>query len=164
MSQTVTGVQAPAAKGRVDGHTNYASRDFIVANGVTVNAGDFVYFSGGNITNATVTGDFRPLGMSEATVVGDGTKTATVCIDPNMIYLIKASSALAASNVGQYFDLQGSAGAQVINQGSADNTSGAFICLDVWTTSRATNFGIQGLSTLYGLFKIIESALEPKAG
>lgn len=156
MSQTVTGVQAPAAKGRIDGHTNYASRDYIVANGVTVNVGDFVKFSSGNVTNASMTGLIRVLGMSESTVVGDGTKTATICVDPNMIFLIKGDSALAASNVGQYFNL---ANANTISTASASNTTGTFVCVDVWTTTNAAKFGIAGLTTSYGLFKPVQLAL-----
>src|SRR5574337_2150751 len=127
MSQTVTAVQAPAAIGRIDGHTNYVTREYIVASGVTVNEGDFVKFSSGNITNASMTGDSRPLGMALQTVVGDGTKTCLVCIDPNMLYLIKTDgSNFSATTRGQYYDL---ASANTISQASASATTGAFILL-----------------------------------
>ena len=121
MSQTVTGVLAPAAIGRIDGHTNYASKAYVVTSGVTINAGDFVYFASGCVTNATVNGA-RILGMAEGTATGTATGTVTVlvCIDRNMQYLVKTAAALTVANgtnayVGTYFDLSGGTGATNLN-------------------------------------------------
>lgn len=159
MSQTVTAVQAPAAIGRLDGHTNYASRDFVVANGVTVNAGDFVYFTAGTVSNATVTGDSRPIGMAEGTVVGDGTKTVTVCIDPMMLYLLKSSTGtFATTDVGQYYDF---ANANQVLVSSKSTTTGVLILLASGAQTQAIT-GLQGVNTSsYGIFKLVESALSP---
>lgn len=157
MSQTIAVKQTPQMLGRIDGHTNYASRDFIVANGVTVNQGDFVYLTSGTLSSATITGDSRPIGMCEATVVGDGTKTATVCIDPMMQYLLPSNTALSATSIGQYFDLTGATGAQQVLTSSASSTTGLVLCL-----AQNVNVGIQGTQTTsYGVFKLIESALSP---
>lgn len=158
MSQTVTAAISGRAIGRVDGHTNYASQDFIVANGVTVNAGDFVYFSSGTITNASIAGA-RLVGQAEATVVGDGTKTCTVCIDPNMRYLLKndnVGTTFAATHVGQYFDLTGATGAQLVDTSTAGTTDGQLVCL-------AYNPQIDPVKsdTSYGIFKVVESFLAP---
>lgn len=160
MSQTVTAVQAPAAIGRIDGHTNYASRDYIVTSGVTVAAGDFVKFDGsGAVTNSTMTGDARPLGMAEGKVVGDGTLTNTICVDPNMLYLLKAStSTFATGDVGQYYDL---ANANQILVSSKSTTTGAFLLIATGAQTQAIT-GLQGVNTSsYGIFKLVESALEP---
>lgn len=161
MSQTVTAVQAPVAIGRIDGHTNYASYQFIVANGVTVNVGDFVKADGsGDITSTLVTAD-RIMGLAESTVVGDGVKTANVCIDPMMLYLIKSDTALAATDVGKYFDLTGAAGAQTISHATGSATTGAFLCLLVGPDNRLAGYE-QGVNTSsYGIFKLVESALSP---
>jgi len=171
MSQTVTAVQAPAMLGRFDGHTNYASQDFVVASGVTITAGDFVYFSGttGTITNASVSGA-RLLGMAEGTATGNstGTVTVTVCIDPNMKYLLKASTSFAAvsngtsTSVGQFYDISGATGAQTVTVGSAGTTTGQFICLAVPGMTGFPTTGLQGLTTnSVGVFKLISSALMP---
>lgn len=165
MSQTVTAVQAPAAIGRIDGHTNYASRDFVVTNAVTINAGDFVRFDGsGAVTNGTMTGDSRPIGMAEGTVTGTSTGlvTVTVCIDPNMLYLIKSStSTFATTDVGNYYDL---ANANQILVSSKSSTTGAFILLASGAQAALPTppTGIQGTATTsYGVFKLVESALLP---
>jgi hypothetical protein len=169
MSQTVTGVQAPAAIGRIDGHTNYASKSFVVTSGVTINAGDFVYFASGCVTNATVS-QARLIGMSEQTATGTATGTVTVlvCIDRNMQYLLKTSTALASvSNgtstaVGSYFDISGAAGAQTITTGSLGSTTGQFLCVGVPGMNGLPSLGISGLTAnLYGIFVLVSSALNP---
>lgn len=170
MSQTVTAVLAPAAIGRYDGHTNYASQDFVVANTVTVNAGDFVYFSSGTVTNASVSGA-RLIGMAEGTATGNstGTVTVTVCTDPHMRYLLKGNAATfgavtngASSSVGQYFDISGATGAQTITVSSAGATTGQFVCLSVPGVTGFPNTGIQGLTAnQYGIFALISSFVNP---
>lgn len=163
MSQTVTAVQAPQALGRIDGHTNYATREYVVANGVTINEGDFVKNTAGTVTNASMTGDSRPLGMALGTATGNagGTVTVLVCVDPNMLYLIKSSStAFAATDRLSYFDLANAN--QIAN--TASTTTGAFILLHLGndTVPNSPVTAIAGANTAsYGIFKLVESALNP---
>lgn len=169
MGQTITGAQAPQAIGRIDGHTSYASADFVVASGVTINAGDFVYFSSGTVTNATVS-QARLIGMAEGTATGNatGTVTVTVCIDRNMKYLIKASTALGSvtngtsTAVGSYFDISGATGAQTITTGSLGATTGQFVCIAVPGMTGLPSLGITSLTAnLYGIFVLVSSFINP---
>lgn len=169
MSQTVTAVQAPAAIGRIDGHTNYASQDFVVASGVTVNAGDFVYFTSGTVTNATVSGA-RLVGMAEGTAVGNatGTVTVTVCIDRNMRYLLKGATNFASvtngtsTSIGQYYDIAGTTGNQTITTSGGGGTTGQFVCLTVPGVTGFPNLGLQGLTAnAYGVFLLVSSFINP---
>lgn len=169
MSQTVTAVQAPAAIGRIDGHTNYASMDLVVASGVTVNAGDFVYFTSGTVTNATVEAA-RLVGMAEGTVTGTatGTKTVTVCVDRNMKYLLKGDAVFASvsngasTSVGQYFDITGATGAQLVDVDTGGATTGQFLCIGVPGTTGFPSLGLQGLTAnLYGVFVLVSSFINP---
>lgn len=119
--------------GRADGKVNYATYSFPVANGVTVTAGDFVYFASGRITSASI-GGARSVGMVMETATGNagGSVTALVCIDPLMRYLLKNdndSATFAASNVGANFDLIGATGAQLVDTSSA-GTTGQLLCLE----------------------------------
>jgi hypothetical protein len=165
MSQTVTGVLAPAAIGRIDGHTNYASKAYVVTSGVTINAGDFVYFASGCVTNATVNGA-RILGMAEGTATGTATGTVTVlvCIDRNMQYLVKTAAALTVANgtnayVGTYFDLSGATGNQILTYQGA--TTGQFLLVGCIGMNGLPSFGISGLTNIYGIFVLVSSALNP---
>jgi len=170
MTQTVTGVQAPAAIGRIDGHTNYASMDYVVASGVTINAGDFVYFTSGTVTNATVSGA-RLVGMAEGTATGNatGTVTVTVCIDPNMKYLIKGASAFTSiSNgtsaaIGTYYDISGATGAQSITSGgTGGSTTGQFLLVALPGMTGYPSTGLQGLTAnMYGIFILVSSFINP---
>lgn len=163
MSQTVTAVQTPVAIGRIDGHANYASYDFPVTNTDTVHVGDFVKFDGAGAVNAqSITGS-QLVGIAEQTTTGNSglTNTVKVCVDPNMLYLISCSSALTSADVGQFFDLQGAAGAQVINTGSASSTSGAFVCLAAGPDPRIGGYEAGVNTSSYGIFKLVEHALYP---
>jgi hypothetical protein len=169
MSQTVIGVQAPQAIGRIDGHTNYASKQFVVASGVTINEGDFVYFASGYVTNATVS-QARLVGMAEGTATGTATGTVTVlvCVDRNMQYLLKTSSALAgvsngtSTAVGAYFDISGATGAQTITTGSLGATTGQFVCVGVPGMTGFPSLGITSLTAnLYGIFVLVSSFINP---
>lgn len=162
MSQTVTATISGRMIGRIDGHTNYASYSFPVANGVTVNPGDFVYFSSGYITNASVSGA-RLIGMCEQKVVGVGTQASTnfalVCIDPQMRYLLQndnVGTTFAVTHVGQYFNLTGAAGAQLVDTSTVSATLGELLCLEY-------NPQIDPVKsdTTYGIFKLVNSALSP---
>jgi hypothetical protein len=144
--------------GNADGKSNSVTLNLPVANGVTVTQGDFVYFTGGRVSSATITGDVRLVGQAQSTVTGNsaGTNKVLVVVDPEAKYLIGASTALAATNVGQYFDLTGATGVQQVLTSSASNTTGVLICLEF-------NPQIDPVKTdtTYGIFKIVEHAFSP---
>jgi hypothetical protein len=169
MSQTVTAAQAPVAIGRIDGHTNYASKDYVVTSGVTINAGDFVYFASGAVLNTTVSGA-RLVGMAEGTATGNATGTVTVkvCIDRNMQYLLKGATAFAtvsngtSTAVGAYFDLAGTTGAQTITTSSLGATTGQFVCVGIPSTASLPNTGLAGLAAnSYAVFVLVSSFINP---
>lgn len=119
--------------GRVDGKVNYATYSFPVASGVTVTAGDFVYFASGRITSATIAGA-RAVGMVLETATGNagGTVSALVCVDPLMRYLLKNdndTTTFAITHVGTNFDLIGATGAQLVDT-STTGTTGQLLCLE----------------------------------
>lgn len=146
--------------GRTDGNTNFATYSFPVANGVTVTQGDFVYLTSGTLSSATITGDSRPIGMAQETVTGNSglTNKALVCIDPMMRYLLQSdgSGTFDATSPGKYFDLTGATGAQKVLGSSSSATTGVVICLEY-------NPLIDPVAsdTTYGVFKLVESALNP---
>lgn len=119
--------------GRADGKVNYATYSFPVASGVTVTAGDFVYFSSGRITSASI-GGARCVGMVLETATGNsgGTVSALVCVDPLMRYLLKNdndTTTFAVTHVGTNFDLIGATGAQLVDT-SSTGTTGQLLCLE----------------------------------
>lgn len=146
--------------GTVDGKTNFATLNLPVANGVTVNAGDLVYFTtAGAVSSATITGDVRIIGQAQSTVTGNaaGTNKVLVNVEPSAKYLMQASSALtAATHVGQYFDLTGATGAQKVLVSSLSATTGVVTCLEV-------NPQIDPVKTdtTFGIFKVVEHAFYP---
>lgn len=146
--------------GDYEGGANFATYSFIVANGVTVTAGDFVYLTSGKLSSATITGDARPIGMVLETAVGNaaGTVTALVCIDTDVRYLLQSdgSGTFDASSVGKYFDLTGATGVQKVLGSSSSTTTGVLICLEY-------NPQIDPVrtDTTYGVFALVESALDP---
>jgi hypothetical protein len=142
--------------GRFDGNTNFATASFPVASGVTVTEGDFVYFSSGRITSASVAGA-RLIGQVTATATGNagGTVKALVIVDPAMRYLVdndNVGTTFAASHVGTYFDLTGATGAQLVDT-STTTTTGSLLCLEY-------NPSIDPVSTdtSWGIFMIAEHA------
>lgn len=142
------------------GGANFANYSFIVANGVTVTAGDFVYLTSGKLSSATITGDSRPIGMVVETATGNaaGTVKALVCIDDDVRYLLQSdgSGTFDATSVGKYFDLTGATGAQKVLGSSSSATTGLVICLEY-------NPVIDPVSadTTYGVFALVENALDP---
>lgn len=146
--------------GNIDGGSNFATYAFPVANGVTVTQGDFVYFTSGRISSATITGDSRPVGMCLQTVVGNsgGTATALVTIDDDLRYLLRSdgSGTFDATAVGAYFDLTGATGAQKVLGSSKSATTGVLLCLEY-------NPQIDPVrtDTTYGVFILVESATDP---
>jgi hypothetical protein len=146
--------------GRIDGHTNYATGSYRVTSGVTVTAGDFVYFDGvGEVTNATVAGA-RLVGMALSTVTGTAANVEVlVCIDPMMRYLVdndNAGATFAVTDVGKYFDLTGATGAQLVDTNTGSATTGQLVCLEY-------NPKVDPVSTdtSQGVFKIAEHFLYP---
>lgn len=144
------------AIGRYDGDTKFATASFPVASGVTVTQGDFVYFSSGRITSASVAGA-RLVGQVLETATGNagGTVKALVCVDPNMRYLIdndNVGTTFAATHVGTYFDLIGATGSQLVDT-STTSTTGQLLCVEY-------NPQIDPVKsdTSYGVFVIAESA------
>lgn len=147
-------------RGNVNGGANFATYAFPVANGVTVTAGDFVYFSSGRITSATITGDSRPIGMCIDTETGNsaGTVTALVVVDDAIRYLLQSdgSGTFDATSVGKYFDLTGATGAQKVLGSSSSTTTGVLLCMEY-------NPQIDPVKTdtTYGIFLLVESATDP---
>lgn len=146
--------------GTVDGKTNAAILNLPVANGVTVTEGDFVYFSSGRITSATIAGA-RIIGQVQSTATGDtdGDVKALVIIEPNAKYLVdndNVGTTFAASHVGSYFDLIGATGAQLVDTSSTSATTGQLLALEF-------NPQIDPVKddTSFGIFKIAEHALYP---
>jgi hypothetical protein len=142
--------------------TNYATRSFPVANGVTVTDGDFVYFASGRITSATVAGA-RLIGqvVENATGNAGGTVKALVNVEPNAIYLIdndNVGTTFAASHVGTNFDLIGATGAQLVDT-STTGTTGSMVCLEY-------NPQIEPVAndTSWGLFMVAENAFFTTSG
>lgn len=149
------------AIGRVDGHTNFATQSFKVASGVTVAIGDAVGFDGsGRITNASIGGE-RLVGVCLEAATGNagGTVEALVCVDPLMRYLVdndNDSSTFAATMVGEYFNLTGASGAQLVDTSSNSTTLGQLLCLEY-------NPQIDPVSadTSWGVFLIANHAFYP---
>lgn len=148
--------------GCADGNTNFATLTFPVASGVTVTAGDFVYFASGRLTSATIAGA-RAIGMVQETATGDsgGTVKALVCIDPSMRYLLandNIGTTFAASHVGSNFDLIGATGAQLVDT-STTGTTGQLLCVEY-------NPAIEPVKsdTTYGVFVLAESVLNTGTG
>jgi hypothetical protein len=168
MSQTVAGLQVPTAIGRIDGHTNYASQAFVVASGVTVTNGDFVYFSSGAITSAAAY-QARLIGMAEGTGTGTatGTVTVSVCVDRNMRYLLKSVTSLTISNgtnsyIGQYFDITNGTGTGVQTVTAVGTTVGQFVLIGIPGMTGFPSSGLTGLPTgNYGVFVLANSFLNP---
>lgn len=114
--------------GRDEGHTNSVTREYAVADGVTVTDGDFVYLTaGGRVSNATITsatellgtvlgGDTQDLESSDAAVGNAaGTVKVLVNIERDARYLIATDGTVTEANVGDAVDLQGNTGAQTID-------------------------------------------------
>lgn len=144
---------------RLDGHLNYATYEFIVATGVTINEGDFVYFDGdGEITNATI-GTSRLVGQALQTVVGDDILKCLVLIDDQVVYLIdndNVGTTFGPEHVGDYFVLTGATGAQLVDTSSTSNTLGQLLCLEY----NPQVDPVKG-DTSWGVFKIVNSVYAP---
>lgn len=148
--------------GNLDGGTDYATYSFPVASGVTVTAGDFVYFASGRITSASIgAAGSRPIGMVLETATGNagGTVSALVSIDDDVKYLLQndnVGTTFAATHVGQYFNLTGATGAQLVDTSTVSQTLGQLLCLEY-------NPQIDPVKsdTSYGVFVLVNHAGEP---
>lgn len=144
----------------VNGKTDFSSQNLPVASGVTVTAGDFVYFASGRITSASVPG--QPLiGVVLETATGNagGTVKALVITDPDAVYLVdndNVGTTFAASHVGTKFDLIGATGAQLADTSTTSATTGQLLCVEY-------NPQIDPVKTdtSQGLFKVAEHAFYP---
>lgn len=141
--------------GRADGKTNFATYAFAVASGVKVTAGDFVYFNGGRITNASIAGArLAGYAIETGTGVANGSVKVLVIVDPLVRYLLKNdndSTTFAATHVGTHFDLIGATGAQLVDTSTTGST-GQLLALEY-------NPQIEPVKTdaSYGVFVISES-------
>jgi hypothetical protein len=119
--------------GRADGNTNFSTQSFVVDSGVTITKGDFVYFTSGEVTNASIATQ-KTIGMAMETKVGtaDNLTKVLVCVDPTMRYLIDNDNLVTtfgATHPGTYFDLIGATGAQLVDT-SSTSTTGTLLCLE----------------------------------
>lgn len=148
--------------GSAVGHANAVTKEYPVANGVTVTDGDFVYLTGGRITNASIAGktllgqvqggqsnDPSNHGTSgQATGNVAGTVKVLVIVEPNAKFAVKNdndTTTFAASHVGTCFDLTGNTGEQLVDT-STTGTTGSLECI---------GFGYEGDNT-FGIFIINE--------
>lgn len=148
--------------GNTNGHANAVTKEYPVANGVTVADGDFVYLTSGRVTSASIAG-VRLLGVvagkrsdrlddhSETmTATGDAAGTVKVLVisERHAKYVVdndNVGTTFGASHVGQYFDLTGATGAQLVDT-STVGASGQLKCVE---------YGYGGDNTL-GVFTIAE--------
>lgn len=162
-------VTAHPGLGSLDGQSNGVTVEFPVASGVTVYDREFVYLdSNGRVTSQSIAG-VRLLGQVvggssrdldrnySASATGDagGNVKVLVDIDPEQRYLLKndnVGTTFAVTHQGQYFDLIGNAGSQLVDT-STVTTTGQLVCLKY-------NPGIRGTDATYGIFKIAERQLE----
>lgn len=143
--------------GTFDGKTNYATMPLPVASGVTITAGDLVYFSSGRVTSASIAGA-RCIGVALETATGNsgGSVKALVAIEPNLKLLAKNDNVVttfAASHVGQYFDVTGATGAQLVDTSQVSTTTGQLLCLEY-----NPQIDPYKLDTTYGVFIVAEHA------
>lgn len=158
--------------GSEDGVSKSATRKYAVADSVTVTTGDFVYLSGGRVTNASIAGkgllgqvvgaDTEDLDRDYTdTATGDssGTVKVLVRVERNARYLLESdedTANLAVTDIGKYFDLTGSTGAQQVDVSTGGTTSGQVIYI-------GDANDIRGTDSTYGIFTIAETQQEVDA-
>lgn len=144
-----------------DGNNTAVTRRFPITDGVTVTAGDFVYFSSGRVTNSSIAGQ-KLIGCAQNTATGNtgGTVYAEVIVNPDALYLVdndNVGTTFAATHVGTFFDLTGATGAQLADT-STTTTTGQLVCLEYNPQIRPYES-----DTSMGLFMIAESAFFGRA-
>ncbi len=145
--------------GNLTGGDYVVAKHYPVANGVTVNEGDFVYMTGGRITAAAIAGA-RLLGVVETigSVTGNagGTNTVMVNVSPEAMYVVEHDNLVTtadATHVGTYFDLIGATGAQRVDTSTTSATTGQLILLEHAPDTAER-------SPLHGVFMIAEHAFK----
>lgn len=152
--------------GRDEGHSNNVTREYAVANGVTVTEDDFVILNpdgrvalptaaGERLLGTVVGGDTQNLDRAYGrTVTGNaaGTVKVLVNIERDARYLVTANAALAAANVGDALDIAGATGAQVIDVAKVGPT-GQLIVLQLGT-------GIRGRTNTSAVVRIADHQLQ----
>lgn len=114
------------------------TKEYPVANGVTVSDGDFVALSSGRVTNASIGSAGALLGLvsggqsqdpsnhgtsQQATGDSAGTVRVLTHVEPNAKYQVAASNgSLTAAMVGRTFTLTGATGAQTVDVGTLGDT------------------------------------------
>lgn len=152
--------------GNLEGHTNGVTREYAVADGVTVYDREFVYLdadgrvssasiAGKRLLGSVVGGSSRDLDRSfSGSATGNAAGTVKVLVDiaEDERYLLKndnVGTTFAATHVGDYFDLTGNAGSQLVDT-STVGTTGQLVCLEY-------NPGIRGTDSTYGIYAIAEN-------
>lgn len=155
--------------GNIAGKINGVTREFAVTDTHTVYDREFVFLdANGRVTSNSIAG-VRLLGTvvggntgnldraysGSATGDTSGTVKVLVNIDKDALYLLKndnVAGTFAAEDVGEYFDITGSAGSQLVDTSSV-STTGQLLCVGY-------NTAIRGTDATYGLFRIAENQLE----
>ena len=138
----------PQLIGSVEGGYNGVTKEYPVADGVTVTAGDFVFLTAGRVTSAAVPGvtllgmviggqsnDFAKTAFTAAlTAVGDtaGTVKVLVAVDDDNKYVVANDNLVttfSAAHVGTCFDLIGATGAQLVDT-STTAVTGQLECIE----------------------------------
>jgi len=149
--------------GNADSHAAGVTKEYPVANGVTVTDRDFVFLSSGRVTSASVAGNAllgmvvgqqsnNPSNVTDTqTATGDsaGTVKVLVIAEPDAKYVVEndnVGTTFAASHVGQFADLTGTTGAQLVDTSTFSTSSAQLECI---------GFGYNGDNTL-GVFIIKE--------
>lgn len=139
---------------------NAVTKEYPVANGVTVSDGDIVYLTAGRVTNASIASATDLLGMVQGGQSNDPSNVGTtfqatgdaagntkvlVTVEPNAKYVMKnnnSGATFSAAMVGLFFTLTGATGAQLVSTSTNSATTGQVECI---------GFGYNGDATL-GLF------------
>lgn len=155
---------------REDAQSNSATREEAVESGVTVFNRDFVgYGANGRLTSAGIAtlkllgmvmgGDTQLIGRSQRTfqtgeisTTGNaaGSKKVLVNIENEAQYLLKATGALTQAVVGSTFNLQGTAGSQLVNATPAASGAAGTGQFELVRLAK----GIRGTDNTYGVFRI----------
>lgn len=129
----------PQIVGSVIGRYNGVTKEYPVANGVTVSDGDIVYLASGRVTNATIGSAGALLGVvsggqstdpsnfgtsQQATGDAAGSVRVLVHVEPSSkIQVAVTNGTLTAAQVGTCFNLTGATGVQTVDAATANATA-----------------------------------------
>jgi len=138
----------PQLIGSVEGGYNGVTKEYPVADGVTVTDGDFVFLTAGRVTSASIPGvtllgtvvggqsnNFaKTASTALMTALGDtaGTVKVLVAVDEDNKYAVTNDNLVttfAAAHVGTCFNLIGATGAQLVDT-STTGTTGQLECIE----------------------------------